>query len=181
MRSCSASGTYTRLIAEHTWPLFWNAPQNSFSTTVSTSTSSSTMAGSFPPSSRVVRLRSGAAAAATFLPVATEPVKLILRGTGCDVIDAPSGSLPLITLSTPGGRTSRRTSPTFRVARGVKGEGLSTMVFPASRAGAIFHEASTSGKFHGVMPATTPSGRWTTSTKAASSSWMTWRGISSSA
>ena len=46
------------------------------------SASSSTMAGSLPPSSRVTRLRSGAADRATFLPVSTEPVKLILRGHG---------------------------------------------------------------------------------------------------
>src|SRR3546814_1249137 len=143
MLACSASGTYTRLMAEHTWPLFWNAPQNRFSTTVSTSTSSSTMAGSVPPSSGVVRLRSGAAAAATFLPVSTEPVKLILRGTGCDVIDAPSGSLPLTTLSTPGGRTSRRTSPTFDVAPGVNTAGRGTMLLPAEMAGAVYQEANT--------------------------------------
>src|SRR3546814_8958043 len=123
------------------------------------------MAGSLPPSSRVVRFRSGAAAAATFLPVATDPVKLILRGTGWEVIEAPSGSLPLITFRTPGGSTSRRISPTLSVARGVNGEGLSTIVLPASRAGAIFQDARTSGKFHGVMPATTPRGRCPNSTK----------------
>src|SRR3546814_11473044 len=93
------------------------------------------MAGSLPPSSRVVRFRSGAAAAATFLPVATDPVKLILRGTGWEVIEAPSGSLPLITFRTPGGSTSRRISPTLSVARGVNGEGMHTTVLPASRAG----------------------------------------------
>src|SRR5436309_12559273 len=109
------------------------------------------MAGSLPPSSRVVRLRSGAAAAATFLPVATEPVKLILRGTGCDVIHPPSASPPLTTLNTPGGNTSRSSSPTISVLRGVNGEGFRTMVLPASRAGAIFHDARVTGKFHGVM------------------------------
>src|SRR5438270_12496435 len=114
------------------------------------------MAGSLPPSSSVVRLRSGAAAAATFLPVATDPVKLPLRGTGCDVIHAPRSSPPLTTLNTPGGKTSRRSSPTFSVDSGVNGDGLSTMVLPASRAGAIFQDASVTGKFHGVMAATTP-------------------------
>jgi hypothetical protein len=122
------------------------------------STSSRMMAGSFPPSSRVTRLRSGAAAAATCLPVATEPVKLILQGTGCEVIHLPSSSPPLITLSTPGGNTWESSSPIFRVVNGVYGDGLRIMVLPASSAGAIFQEARTSGKFHGVMAATTPRG-----------------------
>ncbi len=48
------------------------------------------MAASLPPSSSVTRFRSGAAAMAIFLPVATEPVKEILRTAGCAVIQAPS-------------------------------------------------------------------------------------------
>ena len=36
--------------------------------------------------------------------------------------------------------------------------GLSTTVLPAASAGATFQEAIVSGKFHGVMSATTPSG-----------------------
>ena len=127
----------------------------------------------------MTRLRSGAAAAATFLPVATEPVKLIFRGTGCEVIQPPSSSPPLTTLSTPGGSTSRRTSPSRSVASGVNGDGLSTTVLPASSAGAIFQAASDSGKFHGVIAATTPTGRRTTSANTRSSSWMTSRGRSS--
>ncbi len=109
-------------------------------------------------------LRSGAADSATFLPVSTEPVKLILRGTGCEVIHAPSSSLPLTMLTTPGGKTSRSSSPTFRVVNGVYGDGFRTRVLPASSAGAIFQNASVNGKFHGVMAATTPSGRRASST-----------------
>ena len=55
----------------------------------------------------------------------------------------------------------------------MNGDGFSTMVLPASRAGAIFQKARVRGKFHGVMAATTPSGRRTTSTRASASSWMT--------
>ena len=73
---------------------------------------------------------------------------------------------------------SRRSSPTFNVVSGVNGEGLSTSVLPASSAGAIFQKASVSGKFHGVMAATTPSGRRVSSTWAESSSWITCVGIS---
>ena len=63
----------------------------------------------------------------------------------------------------------------------MKGDGLRTMVLPASSAGAIFQKARVSGKFHGVMAATTPTGRRTTSTRAWSSSWITWGGVSRSA
>ena len=67
-------------------------------------------------------------------------------------------------LTTPGGKTSRSSSPTLSVVSGVKGDGLSTSVLPASSAGAIFQNARVSGKFHGVMAATTPSGRRASST-----------------
>ena len=165
------------MIALHTWPQFWKAPQKSFSATASGLTSSSTIAASLPPSSSVMRLRSGAAEAATFLPVSTEPVKEILRGTGCDVIQAPSESPPDTTFTTPGGSTSRITSPSISVVSGVNGEGLITSVFPASSAGAIFHTPSSSGKFHGVIAATTPSGRRRTSVRFSGVSDITSTGI----
>src|SRR5437763_1147574 len=79
-------------------------------------------------------------------PVVTEPVKLILRGTGWEVIQAPRSSPPETTLRTPGGKTSRSSSPIFRVVRGVNGDGFSTRVLPAARAGAIFQLASVIGK-----------------------------------
>src|ERR1700735_1467105 len=112
------------------------------------------MAGSFPPSSRVARLRSGAIAPAIRLPVAIEPVKLTIRGTGCRDIHSPTWSLPLTTFSTPGGRLARDSSPRRRHASGVKGDGLTTIVQPAARPGAIFAMAVPSGKFHGVIAAT---------------------------
>ena len=43
--------------------------------------------------------------------------------------------------------------------RGVVGAGLSTTVLPAASAGPIFQIAMTSGKFHGAMLPTTPTGR----------------------
>ena len=174
MSSC----TYTRLIALHTCPEFSKAPQNRRSAICFGSTSGSTIAGSLPPSSSVMRFRSGAAAAATFLPVSTEPVKETLRTAGCVLTHAPSASPPDTTLSTPGGTTSRSTSPSASVESGVKGEGLITTVFPASSAGAIFHEARITGKFQGVMAPTTPSGRRRTSTRLAASSCTTSTGIS---
>jgi hypothetical protein len=108
------------------------------------------------------RFRSGAAAAAISFPVSADPVKLILRTAGCRVIHAPSSSPPLTTFSTPAGSTWFSTSLSARDDSGVKGDGFSTTVLPARSAGPSFQPASRSGKFQGVMAATTPSGRRST-------------------
>ncbi len=42
----------------------------------------------------------------------------------------------------------------------VNSDGLTTTVLPAASAGASFHAVSSSGEFHGMMAATTPSGSW---------------------
>ena len=44
------------------------------------------------------------------------------------------------------------------IVSGVNGDGLSTIVQPDNRAGAIFCTAIITGKFHGTIPATTPTG-----------------------
>ena len=43
---------------------------------------------------------------------------------------------------------------------GVISAGLITAVLPVARAGPIFHDAISIGKFHGVIKPTTPSGSW---------------------
>ena len=93
-----------------------------------------------------------------FLPVAVEPVKVILSISGCEVISGPSESSPVMMLTTPAGAMSLISSAIRRVASGVKGEGFSTMVQPLSMAGAIFCIAIITGKFHGTIPPTTPTG-----------------------
>ena len=40
----------------------------------------------------------------------------------------------------------------------VNSDGLMTTVLPAASAGASFHAVSSSGEFHGMIAATTPSG-----------------------
>ncbi len=52
---------------------------------------------------------------------------------------------PVITLRTPLGRTSAAYSASLSVLIGVVSAGLSTTVFPAASAGAIFHTAIMSG------------------------------------
>ena len=126
------------MIATQTWPELVNAPQKSFGATAFGSTSGSTIAGSLPPSSRVTRFRSSAAARAIFFPVGTLPVNEIFRTAGCAVIHAPTSSLPPRTLSTPFGTASLSAAPSASDESGVNGEGLATTVLPARKAGAIF-------------------------------------------
>mmetsp|Transcript_27116 Transcript_27116/g.79141 ORF Transcript_27116/g.79141 Transcript_27116/m.79141 type:complete len:412 (-) Transcript_27116:686-1921(-) len=61
---------------------------------------------------------------------------------------------------TPGGTTSLISSMSVMMEVGVCSAGLSTTQLPAARAGASFHAAMSSGKFHGMIDATTPSGSW---------------------
>ena len=65
----------------------------------------------------------------------------------------------MTTFSTPGGRpTSIAISPRAIAVSGVWLAGLRMTVLPHASAGATFHAASSSGKFHGTMAATTPIG-----------------------
>ena len=120
--------------------------------------SGSTMAGSLPPSSSVTRFSDPAADRMTCLPVSVLPVKAILSMPGCEVIHWPSSSPPETTFSTAGGRIPRQSSPSLSVQSGVNGDGLMMMQLPVITAGAIFQIASSTGKFQGTMPPTTPSG-----------------------
>ena len=47
-----------------------------------------------------------------------------------------------------------------RMLSGVCSAGLRTTQLPAASAGASFHTAISSGKFHGMICPTTPSGSW---------------------
>ena len=62
-------------------------------------------------------------------------------------------------LTTPGGSPARsNSSPNASAETEENSDGFQTTVFPAASAGASFHVASSSGEFHGVIAATTPSG-----------------------
>ena len=50
-------------------------------------------------------------------------------------------------------------SASVSAVRGVVSAGFSTTVLPVASAGAIFHAAISSGKFHGIICPATPSGR----------------------
>mmetsp|Transcript_27338 Transcript_27338/g.68638 ORF Transcript_27338/g.68638 Transcript_27338/m.68638 type:complete len:289 (+) Transcript_27338:416-1282(+) len=169
---------YTRLIAQQICPVLAMAPKNTFWATSLTLQSARTMAASLPPISSVMRFMSLAHPAMIFLPVGPEPVNeiLLMRGwlTRCaPMLNWPGTSAPVMTLKTPGGKTSFISMPMATPVRGVKGDGLCTNVLPRAMAGAHFWTLQKIGKFQGVMPATTPTGRRCASTRLVSSSTYT--------
>ena len=121
------------------------------------------MNGALPPSSSETFLICPAHWAMSSLPTSVEPVKPSLRTIGLEVISPPmtgaSSASPVTMLSTPGGRPA--SSPrrmTASALSGVCSAGLSTIVQPAPSAGAALRVGMAAGKFHGVMPAVTPTG-----------------------
>ena len=97
--------------------------------------------------------------ASTRRPVSVEPVKLTLATIGWRTRAPPASPPPVTTLRTPGGKPASRASSASLIAvSDVSGDGYSTTVLPAARAGPSFQEVSSIGKFHGTMAATTPSG-----------------------
>ena len=94
------------------------------------------------------------------LPVDVSPVNAILSMPGCSTIICPTFEPgPVMTFSTPGGRpTSCAISARASAVSGVWLAGLMITVLPHASAGATFHAVSSSGKFHGTIAATTPTG-----------------------
>jgi len=127
--------------------------------------------GAFPPSSIEHFLMVEAACASSTRPTSVEPVKVILRTSGCEVSWLPIArvSLPVTTLKTPAGTPARRASSAIASAvRGVWLAGLTTMLQPAARAGPALRVIMAAGKFHGVIAAQTPMGSLSTTMRAVS-------------
>ncbi|MOA25277.1 hypothetical protein D3C78_1580850 [compost metagenome] len=123
--------------------------------------SSKKMFGDLPPSSTVLGMMFSAAHLRMCAPTGVEPVKAILAMRLLVASASPaSRPKPCTTLSTPLGSRSPMTSISTVIDSGVCSAGLSTMQLPAARAGASFHAAISSGKFHGMIWPTTPSGSW---------------------
>ena len=102
------------------------------------------MKASLPPISRFIRAIRPVQAAATFFPVATEPVKAMQSTSGWEERAAPMSPAPAIRLTTPAGRCSNGPA-SIRVESGVSSEGLQTTQLPAASAGATFQASSSSG------------------------------------
>ena len=113
-----------------------------------------------PPNSKDSFLNIGAAVCATIFPVDVPPVNEIALICGCSRIAWPAlGPSPCITLMTPDGNwIDVNTSHNKFAVRGVSSLGFATMVLPMTKAGAIFQVSKYSGKFHGVISPTTPTG-----------------------
>src|SRR5215472_4434898 len=119
------------------------------------------MLGDLPPHSSDTRFRfDWPAYCMTCLPVAVEPVKAMQSTSMCSASALPAvGPSPGTTLNTPGGTpASTASSATLSAVRGDFSEGLSTSELPVASTGANFHAAMSSGKFHGTMAPTTPTG-----------------------
>src|SRR4026209_433805 len=99
------------------------------------------MLADLPPNSSDTRYRLAAAAAMMRRPVAVEPVNEITSTRGSSTSCAPSAALPepVITFSTPGGRSvAAAASPINAADHGVSGAALRMTVQPAPRAATHF-------------------------------------------
>ena len=123
----------------HTWPAFRYAAQAPpfAATCTSAATSAQTMNGSLPPISRFIRATRCAQAAATFFPVATEPVKATPSIRSSSTSAAPTSPAPATMFTTPGGSSAKQEA-SMRVETGVSSDGFATTVLPAASAGASF-------------------------------------------
>ena len=122
------------------------------------------MNGALPPSSSETFLTVWAHCAISSLPTSVDPVNDSLRTSGFDVSSPPiSEAAPVTTLKTPAGMPARSASSASASAEnGVCDAGFSTTVQPDAIAGPALRVIIASGKFHGVMHATTPIGCLTT-------------------
>ena len=124
-------------------------------------TSAKKMFGDLPPSSSVHGMIFSDAYCMISRPVVVSPVKAILAIRLFCASGLPASTpKPVTTFSTPGGRMSPIASISAMIASGVCSAGFSTTQLPAAMAGASFHTAISSGKFHGMICPTTPSGSW---------------------
>jgi hypothetical protein len=99
------------------------------------------------------------AAAATLRPVGTDPVKLIAWTPGCTARAAAGSAKPCTTCTRSAGRpASVQAATNASQHAGACSDGLITTPLPASTAGKIFHDGIATGKFHGVIIPTTPTG-----------------------
>jgi hypothetical protein len=134
----------------------YSRPNASSSRTASASTS----AGSLPPSSNATRVSDSLAIAMIRLPPPGLPVKQTFFTRSSWMSAGPtSASVPVTTLSTPGGSSAATCCTVRTVASGQLGGGFTTTVLPASRAWGSEAARIASGQLNGTMIVTTPSGR----------------------
>ncbi|MNT77028.1 hypothetical protein D3C72_2161000 [compost metagenome] len=114
-----------------------------------------------PPNSNDTGFTPGATARMMVAPVADSPVKVMPSMSGCVVRNSPaeSGPNPCARFSTPAGSPAwSATSANSVAVLGVTSDGFMITVLPNASAGATFQVNSSSGRFHGEITPTTPSG-----------------------
>ena len=158
--SSADRSTRIRERAQQSCPALPNTAPGAAAAAAAMSASANTMLADLPPSSSVTRLIVAAADAAIRAPTSVDPVNATFATSGCSTSRAPAVEPgPATMLTTPSGiPASSAIFSNSSAVSGVSSAGLRTTVFPAASAGAIFHDAMFSGKFHGVISATTPSG-----------------------
>ncbi len=125
-------------------------------------TSSKKTFGDLPPSSSVTGTMFSDAYCMISLPVVVSPVNATLATRGLWASGLPASTpKPWTMLRTPGGSASPMSLAHSMIVAGVCSAGLSTTALPAASAGASFQAAIRSGKFHGMICPTTPSGSFT--------------------
>ncbi len=93
------------------------------------------------------------------LPVAVEPVNMILPIAGWPARASPTSRPPETTVRRPSGSSWLRISTRARTDSGVYSEGLTTTALPIRRAGPICQTVISMGQFQGPIAPTTPIGR----------------------
>ena len=126
------------------------------------------MKGALPPSSSDSFLSVPAEARARCLPTGVEPVKVILRTRASSSHTSTTSGVrsreAVTRLMVPAGKPASSASATSAAAvSGVSSAGFATTVQPAASAGASLRAIMASGKFQGVIAATTPTGSFTAS------------------
>ena len=173
--SATDSCTRRRDPAQQTCPWLNQIASTAPSITLSMSESSKTRNGPFPPSSSERCLPLPAVERRMMRPTSVEPVKAILSTPGCSTIAAPAFPSPVTMLTTPAGsRAAWHSSAKACAVSEVNSAGLSTTVFPAASAGAIFQESMRRGKFQGMIWPTTPTGAWPGNSRSRSCAQPAW-------
>ena len=161
--SIRPAGTTSRESAVQVWPPLRKQLATVILTAFASSssdTSASTTLADLPPSSSVTRLSVSAATPAIVRPTGVDPVNETWSTCGWRVSRSPTTRpLPGTRLNAPAGSpASSKTRASSKAASGVSPAGLSTTVVPAASAGTTFTTTWCSGRFHGVIAATTPTG-----------------------
>ena len=148
-----------RLAAMQDWPLFRTRATAATRAAARRSAEGMTTKGSLPPSSRTTFLISLPAIAATDCPAGPDPVSVAAVTRRSRRIASTRAEPTSRVWNVPWGKPARvNKSCMNRAVCGTFEACLSSPTLPAIRAGAANRMACQSGKFHGMMASTGPSG-----------------------